>query len=96
MAESEYLLRLFIAGDEPNSRLAERNLRGLCTDCLPGRHRIEVVDVLQDFEAALAAKIMVAPAMVMLAPYHVTLYGTLADKVKVLAAFGLEDPGHGP
>lgn len=91
MVGAEYLLRLFVAGDEPNSRLAEQNLRRLCNDHLAGRHRIEVVDVLEDFESALDANIMVAPALILLKPHAAILYGTLADTPKVMAALALEE-----
>jgi circadian clock protein KaiB len=95
MAADDYCLRLFVAGDEPNSRLAAHNLHALCAEHLPGRHRIEVIDVLEDFDAALAARIMVAPAVMMVAPRAVTLYGTLADKAKVEEALGLNGAGLG-
>lgn len=90
MSAEEYRFRLFVAGDEPNSCLAEQNLRALCLAHLPNRHYIEVIDVLQDFEVALLAQIMVAPAVVMVAPRPVTLFGTLTDEARVLAALGLK------
>lgn len=89
MITNNYRFRLFVAGDEPNSRLAEQNLRALCQAHLPDRHQIEVVDVLTDFKAALDAQIMVAPAVVMDAPRSVTLFGTLADKAAVISALAL-------
>ena len=89
MTTQEHCFRLFVAGDEPNSRLAEANLRALCQQHLPGHHAIEVVDVLQNFEVALQAQIFVAPTVVMTAPRTVTLYGTLVDKAAVLSALGL-------
>lgn len=90
MSADEYRFRLFIAGNEPNSRLAEKNLRALCLTYLPGCHQIEVIDVLQNFEAALQAMIMVAPAVMMVAPHPVTLFGALTDTAKILAALGLK------
>jgi len=94
MSAEEYCFRLFIAGNEPNSLLAEQNLRALCVAYLPDRHHIEIIDVLQDFEAALQAMIMVAPAVVMMAPRPVTLFGALTDTAKILAALGLNDTDH--
>jgi circadian clock protein KaiB len=96
MAATDYVFRLFVAGDEPNSRLAKQNLHALCDEYLPGRHHIEVVDVLQDFDAALKAHVMVVPALVVAAPHTAIFYGTLADKSKVLAALALEGGGHQP
>ena len=48
MSADEYRFRLFIAGKESNSGLAEKNLRALCNAYLLGRHHIEIVDVLHD------------------------------------------------
>jgi circadian clock protein KaiB len=84
----DYFFRLFVAGGESNSRLAEQNLRALCNEHLPGRHQIEVVDVLKDAEKALQAKIMLAPAVAVISPRAMTFYGTLNDKPKILAALG--------
>jgi circadian clock protein KaiB len=89
MSTNEYRFRLFVVGNEPNSRLAEQNLRALCQEYLPDRHDIEIVDVLTDFEAALNAQIMVVPAVVMEAPRSVTLFGTLANKAAVMSALAL-------
>lgn len=94
MVADAYLLRLFVAGDEPNSRLAEQNLRALCREHLPDRHRIEIVDVTQDIESALAARIFIAPTLRVLAPRQATLYGTLSDQAKVLAALALDGAAH--
>lgn len=94
MSADEYRFRLFIAGNEPNSRLAEQNLRALCLTYLPERHHIEVIDVLMNFEAALQAMIMVAPAVMMVAPRPVTLFGALTDTARTLAALGLNKEVH--
>lgn len=89
MGPKEYRFRLFVAGDEPNSCLAEENLRALCEEYLPDRYEIEIVDVLTDFEVALKASIMVAPAVIMDAPRTVTFFGTLANREAVLSALML-------
>jgi hypothetical protein len=49
---------------------------------------------LRDFEAALQAQIMVVPAVVMLAPRQVTLFGALTDESIVLSALGLKGVDH--
>lgn len=91
MSAEEYRFRLFIAGNESNSRLAEQNLRALCLAYLPDCHHIEIIDVLQDFEAALQAMILVAPAVMLIAPRPVTLFGALTDTASTLAALGLKE-----
>lgn len=56
--------RLYVVGDLPNSRRAIANLRAYCEESLPGRHRIEVLDVFDVPERALADNIMLTPQLV--------------------------------
>ena len=85
-----YLLRLFMAGNGPNSQKALANLRRLCHEHLNGRCTIETVDVVKDFQAAVRNNILVTPALVLIAPPpRVTVLGNLSDLPKVLAALRL-------
>jgi circadian clock protein KaiB len=77
---ANYHFRLFVAGDEPNSKLARENLTKLCRQHLKGDYELEVVDVLEDFQAALENNVLITPTLVV---------GTLSDTEKVLAALGL-------
>lgn len=85
-----YLLRLFMAGDGPNSKQALANLRRLCQEHLNGRCTIETVDVVKDYEAAVRENILVTPALILIAPPpRVMVLGNLSDLPKVLAALRL-------
>jgi len=85
-----YKLKLYIAGDEQNSRLAQENLKGICDEYLKDRCRIEQVDVLTDFATALRDRIFVTPTLVLAAPEpRATIVGNLADKERVLSALRL-------
>ena len=85
-----YSLRLFIAGNGPNSKKAVANLRGLCRMHLNGRCTIETVDVVKDFQAAVRDNILVTPALIRVLPRpRVMVLGNLSDLSKVLAALGL-------
>jgi circadian clock protein KaiB len=91
-AGEKYVLRLFVAGDESNSRQAKKNLAELCSSHLNGRCEIEIVDVLADFKAALKERVVVTPTLVLAAPPpRVTVLGTLSDTEKVLAALRLKE-----
>ena len=82
-----YLLRLYMAGNGPNSQKALANLRGLCQEHLEGRFTIETVDVIQDFQAAVRDNILVTPALILVAPLpRVVVLGNLSDLPVVLAA----------
>ena len=88
----QYLLRLFVVGDGPNSKLAASNLRNLCREHLNGRCTIETIDVEKNLAAALENNILITPALVLMAPLpRVTVLGNLSDRPKVLLALRLWD-----
>lgn len=87
-----FKFRLYVAGDALNSAQALANLNALCRDHLVGRHEIEVIDVFQEPERALADAIYLTPTLVKLAPLPMqTIVGTLSHTNTVLHALGLED-----
>lgn len=89
-AEDVYSFRLFVAGNEPRSAEAIRNLSQICQEHLKGRSQVEVIDVLVDFEAALSERVVVTPTLIVASPPpRITLVGTLADRAKVRAALRL-------
>ncbi len=90
-APGTYLLRLFVAGEEPNSRLARQNLERICRRHLAGRFRLEIVDVLSDYQEALRHEIFVTPALLGNGPgVEATVFGNLSDTEKVLTALKLD------
>jgi circadian clock protein KaiB len=87
-----YVLRLFMAGNGTNSRLALSNLRHLCNKHLKGRFTIETVDIVKDFEAAVRENILVTPALVLVTPGpRVVIVGNLSDRPKVLLALRMSE-----
>lgn len=83
-------LRLFVAGDEPKSRQARLNLERLCHDYLDGTVEVEIIDVLKDFRAAVADRVLVTPALIAgTPPSRVVVLGNLSDTARVLAALGV-------
>lgn len=89
-ARSRFRFRLYVAGDALNSVQALANLTALCQAHLPGRHEIDVVDVFQEPQRALADGIFMTPTLVKLAPSPVqSIIGTLSQTPAVLLALGL-------
>ncbi len=89
--EPIYRLRLFVAGEEANSRQARANLQRLCEEYLAGRVEVEIVDVLKDFKAAVAERVVVTPALIVDAPTpRAVVLGNLSDTRRVLAALGIQ------
>jgi circadian clock protein KaiB len=86
-----YIVKLYIAKGEQNSRLASENLKSICNEYLKGRCRIEEVDVLADFATVLKDKVFVTPTLILVAPKpQVSLIGNLANREQVVAALRLE------
>ena len=87
-----YLLRLYMAGNGPNSQKAMANLQSLCLEHLEGRFTIETIDVVEDFQAAVRDNILVTPALILVAPLpRVMVLGNLSDKQKVLLALRVSE-----
>ena len=85
------VLRLYIAGRAPNSLQAIANLEAICKEHLKEVHRLEVVDVLEHPQRAMADGVLVSPTLARLHPLPgVSLVGNLSDKAKVLHALGLK------
>ena len=88
-----YLLKLYIAEGEQNSRTARENLERICEEYRKDRFHIQEVDVLTDFASALRDGIFVTPTLMLVAPEpKATVVGNLSDKEKVVSALRLRDP----
>lgn len=86
-AKGELLLRLYVAGNAPNSVLAVMNARAICDEHFAARYKLEIIDMLQDPERALADGIIVTPTLLKVAPLPAQkIIGNLADKSQVLLA----------
>jgi circadian clock protein KaiB len=59
-----FRLRLYIAGQTPNSVAAIANLKKICKDMLQGKYRIEVVDLLVKPQLAKGDQIIAIPTLV--------------------------------
>ena len=78
---------LFVAGNEPNSKLARQNLEAFCRAEFESGYEVQVIDVFEEHHLALKHRILVTPCLIMLEPLPpVIIAGTLQDKQKVSAA----------
>jgi circadian clock protein KaiB len=78
---------LYINGLTSNSIQAEANLKSMCLSNFPNNHRIEIIDVFQHPERALADGIIVTPTLVKVAPVpKQVIMGNLSDIPRVLSA----------
>lgn len=89
---THYHLRLFVAGEEPNSRKAKETIEELCETHLKNKYKVEVVDVLEDYKTALENNIFLAPTLMVISPPPpVKIIGSLNDTRKILDALGLRE-----
>jgi len=78
-------LRLYIAGNAPNSVRALANVRAICDEHFASGHELEVVDLLEHPTRALADGIIVIPTLLKLLPLPVQrVIGNLSDTNQVL------------
>lgn len=81
---------LYVAGDTLNSGQAVNNLRAICSTYLPGKYKIELVDVFKESDRAMEDRIFMTPTLVKLSPGPVgRVVGTLSQTNLVLQALGL-------
>jgi circadian clock protein KaiB len=89
-ATTVIVLRLYIANNAPNSVQAVANLEAICREHLKDAFKLEVVDVLEYPQRALADGILVTPSLAKVSPSPVTrVIGNLSDKASVLRALGI-------
>ena len=87
-----FKFRLYVAGDAQNSVQAMANLHSICRTCVPGRHEIEIVDVLREPKRALTDGIFMTPTLIKLAPGPVRrIVGTLSQTQPILDACGMSE-----
>jgi circadian clock protein KaiB len=86
-----YIMKLYISGDEQNSRLARENLKDICEEYIKDRYRIQEIDVVLDFASALNDRIFVTPTLVLIEPEpRVIVIGNLSDRRKVVSTLRLK------
>ncbi len=85
------VMRLYVAGSAPNSALAIANLEEICKRYLKSNYELEIVDVFEHPQRALAEGVLVTPSFTKLSPGpEAKIVGNLSDSKVVLAALGLK------
>ena len=83
--EETYNLRLYVAGQTFS------NLKKLCEEYLPGRYRIEVIDLVENPQLAAGDQILALPTLVRKLPEPLKrIIGNLSDKEKFLVGMDLK------
>ena len=83
-------LRLYVAGRTPKSVKAFENLKRMCEEHLPGRYKIEVVDLLENPQLAKQDEIIAIPTIVRKLPDPIRrVIGDLSNIEKALVGLQL-------
>lgn len=91
-----YVLKLFVTGKTPRAELAIANIRRICEEDLRGQYQLEIIDVLENPEAAESERILATPTLIkQLPPPLRRVIGDLTDKDKVLLGLALVAPNSG-
>jgi circadian clock protein KaiB len=78
-------LRLYVAGQTPKSIAAFTNLKKFCELYLPGKYRIEIIDLLKDPSQAVNDQILAIPTLVRKLPEPIRkIIGDLSNTDRVL------------
>jgi circadian clock protein KaiB len=86
-----YILRLYIAGQTPNSIAAIANLKMICEDKLRGKYRIQVIDLLKKPQLAKGDQIIAIPTLVRRLPPPVKkIIGNLSKGESVIVGLDLQ------
>jgi circadian clock protein KaiB len=80
-------LRLYVAGQTPKSQAAISNLKKICSDHLPDRYHIEVIDLLKNPALARDHQILAIPTLVRSLPVPIRkIIGDLSDTDRVIVS----------
>jgi circadian clock protein KaiB len=83
-------LRLYVAGQTPNSLAAFSNLKKICESYLHGHYNIEVIDLVEKPRLSSGDQILAIPTLVRKLPQPVRkIIGDLSDTERVLVGLNL-------
>jgi circadian clock protein KaiB len=86
------MMRLYIADNAPNSARAIANLEAICKEHLKDKFKLEIIDVLEYPQRALADGILVTPSLTKVSPSPAAkIVGNLSDRSNVLHALGIKE-----
>ncbi|MFP4284891.1 MAG: circadian clock KaiB family protein [Desulfovermiculus sp.] len=88
----QFVFDLYIAGHTFRSQQATRNMKELCELYLADNYLLNIIDVLEDPQAAEKEKIIATPTLVQRAPLSERrIIGALSDRQAMLQALGLDN-----
>lgn len=88
--QKTYILKLYVAGNTPNSMRALKTLRNILEQEFKGVYALKVIDVLKNPQLAEEDKILATPTLAKILPPPVRrIIGDLSDRERVLIGLDL-------
>jgi len=88
-----YVLRLYVAGNNPRSQMAIENVKKICEEYLKERYELEVIDIYLDRTKNLVDLVLAAPTLIKSLPLPLRrVIGDMSRKEKVLIGLDLVSP----
>jgi len=85
-----WTLKLYVAGQSPRSLAAFANLKKICTEHLPGKYSIVVIDLLEHPQLAAGDQIIAIPTLIRKLPTPMRkIIGDLSNTDRVLVGLDL-------
>ncbi|MFO7445380.1 MAG: circadian clock KaiB family protein [Ignavibacteriaceae bacterium] len=89
--EKPFELRLYVAGQTPRSIAAFSNLKKVCDEHLPGKYKIEIIDLLKNPKLAQGDQILAIPTLVKKLPAPVRkIIGDLSNTERLLIGLDIQ------
>lgn len=90
-SRSEWILRLYVAGQTPKSLAAFANLKKICEEHLANRYQIEVIDLTKQPQLAANDQIIALPTLVRKLPQPIKrIIGDLSNMERVMVGMELK------
>ncbi|MDP1676444.1 MAG: circadian clock KaiB family protein [Bacteroidota bacterium] len=89
----DWILRLYVTGQNPNSVTAFNNLKLICKEHLKNKYKIKVIDLLKHPQIAHDDQILAVPTLVRKLPLPKrNIIGDLSNRERILAGLDLKEP----
>jgi circadian clock protein KaiB len=81
----QYLLKLYVSGNSPQSTRAIHNLKKICEENLKGRYSLEIIDLYQKPDLARELDLIAAPTLIKKLPLPIRrVIGDMSNTDRVL------------
>jgi circadian clock protein KaiB len=90
-SNNHYVLRLYVTGITPRSRLAIQNIKKICEENLHGRYDLEVVDIYQQPDLIREEQLLAAPTLIKKLPLPLRkIIGDMSNTDRILVGLDLK------